>query len=190
MTLAIVIHLMAAIVWVGGMFFAAVVLRPATVRVLEAPDRLLLWVDVLKTFFLWVGISIVLLLATGYGMVFGGLGGFAGAPAYVETTAGFGRRDVEATVRVGVFSSMRSYGARPRVRGSRAFRHELQSSSREFRPATGGSQHRPTGCRVDTQQDTARAHWCPVSGECVGCDVAWRSVRDGINGADYSTTSG
>jgi len=89
-TLAIVIHLMAAIVWVGGMFFAAVVLRPATVRVLEAPDRLLLWVDVLKTFFLWVGISIVLLLATGYGMVFGGLGGFAGAPAYVHLMHGSG----------------------------------------------------------------------------------------------------
>lgn len=90
MTLAIVIHLLAAVLWVGGMFFAAVVLRPATIRVLQAPERLLLWVDVLKTFFLWVGISIALLLATGYGMVFGGLGGFAGAPAYVHLMHGSG----------------------------------------------------------------------------------------------------
>lgn len=90
MTIALVLHLLAAVVWVGGMFFAAVVLRPATVRVLEAPERLLLWLDVLKTFFMWVALAIVLLLSTGYGMVFGGLGGFAGAPAYVHIMHGTG----------------------------------------------------------------------------------------------------
>ena len=90
MSIAIVLHLLAAVVWVGGMFFAAMVLRPATVRVLQAPERLLLWLDVLKTFFLWVGLAILLLLLTGYGMVFGGMGGFAGAPAYVHIMHGTG----------------------------------------------------------------------------------------------------
>lgn len=90
MTLAIVLHVLAAVVWVGGMFFAAVVLRPASVRVLEAPERLMLWLDVLKGFFLWVSIAILLLLTTGYVMVFGGFGGFSGAPVHVHIMHGTG----------------------------------------------------------------------------------------------------
>ncbi|MEM7379045.1 MAG: CopD family protein [Pseudomonadota bacterium] len=90
MSIALSLHLLAAVVWVGGMFFALMVLRPATVRVLQPPERLLLWLDVLKTFFLWVGFAIAVLLVTGYGMVFGGLGGFAGAPAYVHIMHGTG----------------------------------------------------------------------------------------------------
>lgn len=90
MSILLVLHPLAAVVWVGGMFFASIVLRPASVRVLQLPERLLLWGDVLRTFFLWVAISIVLLLATGYGMVFGSPGGFSGAPAYVHIMHGLG----------------------------------------------------------------------------------------------------
>lgn len=48
------IHLLAAIVWVGGMFFAYMVLRPAAVEVLEPPARLRLWNVVFRRFFPWV----------------------------------------------------------------------------------------------------------------------------------------
>lgn len=34
------LHVLAALVWVGGMFFAWMVLRPAAVAALEAPARL------------------------------------------------------------------------------------------------------------------------------------------------------
>jgi uncharacterized membrane protein len=68
--------MVAAIIWIGGMIFAHAMLRPAAVQVLEPPLRLTLWVQVFKRFFLWVWISIITLLATGYWMVFGVRDGF------------------------------------------------------------------------------------------------------------------
>ncbi|MEJ1958254.1 MAG: hypothetical protein WDM70_01360 [Nitrosomonadales bacterium] len=37
------LHLLAVILWVGGMFFAYVVLRPSAVEILQSPERLRLW---------------------------------------------------------------------------------------------------------------------------------------------------
>jgi uncharacterized membrane protein len=71
------------------MFFALLVLRPAT-GPLEPPVRLQLWSRVLDSFFRWVIASIVLLLATGYGMVFAVFGGFAGIGTYVHVMQGLG----------------------------------------------------------------------------------------------------
>ncbi len=45
------LHLLAAVVWVGGMFFAWMILRPAAVDILEPPARLRLWLSVFKRFF-------------------------------------------------------------------------------------------------------------------------------------------
>jgi len=45
------LHVLAALVWVGGMFFAWLVLRPATVAALDGPARLRLWVEVFRRFF-------------------------------------------------------------------------------------------------------------------------------------------
>ncbi len=45
------LHVLAATVWVGGMFFAWMVLRPAAVAMLQAPERLRLWTDVFRRFF-------------------------------------------------------------------------------------------------------------------------------------------
>ena len=39
----LMLHLSSAIVWVGGMFFAYVCLRPAAIELLEPPARLRLW---------------------------------------------------------------------------------------------------------------------------------------------------
>ena len=88
-TVALVIHALAATVWVGGMFFALLVLRPATAP-LEPGPRLQLWSRVLERFFLWVMAAIALLLASGYGMIFGVYSGFRGVGTHIHIMQGVG----------------------------------------------------------------------------------------------------
>jgi uncharacterized membrane protein len=83
MTLLVLLHALAAVVWVGGMFFAYVVLRPSA-GPLETPARLPLWLRVLRRFFPWVWASIAVLLVTGYAMLLIRFGGFQGAPLHVN----------------------------------------------------------------------------------------------------------
>lgn len=59
------LHTVAAVLWVGGIFLAYRVLRPAAMR-LEPPQRLTLWADVFGRFFPWVWGFIVLLVISGY----------------------------------------------------------------------------------------------------------------------------
>jgi uncharacterized membrane protein len=70
-SLALVLHVLSAIVWVGGMFFALVVLRPAS-GPLDPGTRLALWQRVFGGFFPWVWAAIFLLLASGFVLMFGG----------------------------------------------------------------------------------------------------------------------
>ncbi|MCI0653906.1 MAG: hypothetical protein L0Y39_05450, partial [Methylococcaceae bacterium] len=72
---AIALHLLSAVVWVGGMFFAYAVLRPAASSLLDASQRLPLWSETFRRFFAWVWVAIVLLVATGNWMIFGFYGG-------------------------------------------------------------------------------------------------------------------
>jgi uncharacterized membrane protein len=65
------------------MFFVYMVLRQS-VGPLEPPVRLALWRRVFHRFFPWVWASIILLLASGYGMLFLYFGGFAGAAPHVH----------------------------------------------------------------------------------------------------------
>lgn len=62
------LHLLAVIVWVGGMFFAHFFLRPA-VQSLQPPDRVQLMHRVLKRFFAMVMVLVVVVLASGVGMI-------------------------------------------------------------------------------------------------------------------------
>jgi len=71
------LHLLGAVLWVGGMAFALLVLRPALV-VLEPPQRLALHAKVFRRFFLVIWHAMPVLMATGYAMLFGVFGGFAG----------------------------------------------------------------------------------------------------------------
>ena len=82
-TLALTVHLLGAVVWVGGMFAAYLCLRPAA-GPLEPPQRLALWRRFFQKFFPWVWVSVLLLLATGYWMLVVHFGGFKGAPLYVN----------------------------------------------------------------------------------------------------------
>ena len=89
MAVLIALHVLAVAVWVGGMCFAYVVLRPSA-GPLEPETRLQLWHRVFGRFFPWVWTSVVLLLATGYGMIFLYFGGFAGAGLYIHVMQGLG----------------------------------------------------------------------------------------------------
>lgn len=64
MGIATLLHVLAATVWVGGMFFAFVCLRPASAD-LTAEVRVKLWSGALTHFFRWVWLCIALLLVTG-----------------------------------------------------------------------------------------------------------------------------
>ena len=83
MSLALTAHILAAIIWIGGMFFAHMVLRPSA-GALEPATRLALWERVLGRFFRWVWLSIAALLLSGFAMVFIGYGGFAVLPANIS----------------------------------------------------------------------------------------------------------
>lgn len=84
MGIALLLHILAAVIWVGGMFFAHVVLRPVAAGQLEPPLRLALWVGVFKRFFPMVFAAIATLLATGYWMVLSFYGGFDAVGMYVH----------------------------------------------------------------------------------------------------------
>ncbi len=84
------LHIISAVIWVGGMFFAYNFLRPAAGLVLEPPLRLTLWAGVFKRFFPYVWLSVILLPVTGYLMVFAIWGSMGDAPVYVHIMNGVG----------------------------------------------------------------------------------------------------
>lgn len=89
MSFLVPVHLLAIVVWVGGMFFAYVVLRPVAAAQLEPPARLTLWAGVFKGFFPWVWVCVAAVLGSGLWMMFSVFGGFA-APIYIHAMFGIG----------------------------------------------------------------------------------------------------
>jgi len=87
--LAFALHILGAVVWVGGMFAIYVCLRPA-LATLEPPQRLRLMCVTFQKFFPWVWTAVLLLLASGYSMLFILFGGFAGAGVHVHLMQGIG----------------------------------------------------------------------------------------------------
>ncbi|WMP18080.1 CopD family protein [Thiothrix lacustris] len=90
MSIALALHVLAIVIWVGGMFFAYTVLRPVAASILEPPQRLTVWAGVFGRFFPWVWASIIIVLASGYWMLLGPFGGFANAPVFVHIMNGLG----------------------------------------------------------------------------------------------------
>ncbi len=70
------VHVLSAVIWVGGMFFAYVILRPS-LSVLEPPQRIALHGAVMKRFFLIVWHAMPLMILSGLGIIFGVYGGMA-----------------------------------------------------------------------------------------------------------------
>jgi uncharacterized membrane protein len=87
--LAIALHVLGAVVWVGGMFAIYVALRPA-LGTLDPPQRLRLMRATFRIFFPWVWVAILLLLASGYWMVFMTFGGFARVGLHIHLMQGIG----------------------------------------------------------------------------------------------------
>lgn len=59
MSFAILLHIIAAVISVGCMFFAYMALRPVAAPLLEPPVRLMLWSQVFQRFFprVWTSIT-------------------------------------------------------------------------------------------------------------------------------------
>jgi uncharacterized membrane protein len=84
MPLAITLHVLSAVIWVGGMFFAYMALRPVAASLLEPPLRLPLWSKTFARFFPWVWAIIVLLPVTGYWMILEVFDGFGNIKLYIH----------------------------------------------------------------------------------------------------------
>ena len=87
--LALMAHLAGVVVWVGGMFFAYVVMRPTVVESLEGPPRLQFFLSAFSRFFRWVWLSVAVILLSGYAMI-GLSGGMAGLPVHLHAMHGLG----------------------------------------------------------------------------------------------------
>ena len=86
--LALTLHLLASIVWVGGMFFAHMAMRPALEEMLEPPQRLPLLRNILGRFFRWVWLAVILILVTGFWIFLSVYQGQMGLYVHIMTTLG------------------------------------------------------------------------------------------------------
>ena len=82
------LHLAAAIVWLGGIFFMLFSLRPAAAELLAPPQRLPLIAQVLRRFFAGVWLTMAILLVTGLIMLLGA--GMKNAPVGWHLMLGIG----------------------------------------------------------------------------------------------------
>lgn len=83
MKILLFFHLLGVVIWVGGMFFAYMALRPAAAQLLEPPQRLALWQDTLRRFFQWVWVAVAFVLASGVWMLLQ-MGGLTVAPVHLH----------------------------------------------------------------------------------------------------------
>ena len=89
MGLAIALHSLAAVIWVGGMFFAYLCMRPAVVSEVPAELRARLWRGTLGRFFPWVWACLVVLLGTGHALI-AAYGGMAVVGWHIHVMHGLG----------------------------------------------------------------------------------------------------
>jgi uncharacterized membrane protein len=82
------LHLLCAVLWVGGMFFAYVVLRPSMAAI-EAPQRMLLHTQVFRKFFLVIWHAMPVIIITGFAML-SYIGGMSGARWQIHAMLGLG----------------------------------------------------------------------------------------------------
>lgn len=81
--LATSLHTVTSVLWIGGIFLAYRVLRPAAMQ-LEPSERLSLWMSVFNRFFPWVWGFILVLVVSGYWDWMVRFGGFEAAPFYLH----------------------------------------------------------------------------------------------------------
>ena len=82
------LHLLGVVVWVGGMFFAHMALRPS-VQALNPPARLPLLAATLARFVAWAAVAVVAIVGSGAFMIVR-YGGFAAVHGSVHAMAAIG----------------------------------------------------------------------------------------------------
>ena len=100
------LHLLCAVLWVGGMFFAYVVLRPSLAAI-EANPRMLVHTQVFRRFFLVIWHAMPLILLTGGGMLYL-MGGLENQPWQIPAMLGLGVL-MAAVFLVAVFGPYRQF---------------------------------------------------------------------------------
>ncbi|MFO1314516.1 MAG: CopD family protein [Burkholderiales bacterium] len=82
------LHVLGVVVWVGGMFFAHMALRPAA-QALPPPQRLPLLAATLSRFVAWAGVAIAMVVGSGVALI-GFAGGMGGVGPAVHAMSGLG----------------------------------------------------------------------------------------------------
>ncbi|MDQ7006597.1 MAG: CopD family protein [Acidobacteriota bacterium] len=80
----LLLHALASAVWVGGMFFSMIALRPAAATLADPAVRNRLWLTALSRFFTWTWIAVIVLLATGFRMILAFYGGMKGLALHIN----------------------------------------------------------------------------------------------------------
>jgi len=84
----LLVHLLAIVVWIGGMVFALFCLRPAALAILPPPQRIPLMHAALGRFFRIVVMAIALVIGTGVAMIY--MVGMNNAPLAWQWMMGLG----------------------------------------------------------------------------------------------------
>lgn len=95
--LMVFLHVLAVVIWVGGMFLMHFAVRPVAVAQLPPPQRLPLLAEILGRFFNWVTAAVLVVLVTGLAMIVG-IGAAAGAMAAGKSAFGEGMRLAHGSV--------------------------------------------------------------------------------------------
>jgi uncharacterized membrane protein len=90
MPLAITLHVLSAVIWVGGMFFAYVCVRPSLPGILEPPQPARLWRAALGRFFRWIWLAVPTLLVSGLLMAGARYGAPSAWPFWLHGMFGLG----------------------------------------------------------------------------------------------------
>ena len=96
LALLLTLHIVGVVIWVGGMFFAYVCLRPVLVGLFDPQQRLRVWRSVFARFFVWVWWAVALI--GGSGLIMLVQRGFATAPLAWHQMMGSG------LVMIGIFA--------------------------------------------------------------------------------------
>ena len=104
-------HLLAAMAWIGGMFFAYFCLRPAAAEVLQPAQRLPLWTATFARFLPYTALAVAVLIASGLAMLL--QVGFRQAPTgwHVMFTLGLVMAAVFVFVYAALFPALRAHCA-------------------------------------------------------------------------------
>lgn len=88
--IAITLHVIAVVIWIGGMFLGVVAIRPALAE-LEVPARMRFFAAMVRSFLPWLWGAIAVILASGFYMVSTSFdGGLSGTPWFVRLMMGLG----------------------------------------------------------------------------------------------------